>query len=66
MNGLLVLGDNAAVSHEHLALKPEVSMFCLLSMGGSWTDFHIDFGGSSVWYHILKGEKVIFCKLLIY
>ena len=25
--------------------------FCL-------TDFHIDFGGTSVWYHILKGKKV--------
>ena len=24
----------------------------------SYTDFHIDFGGTSVWYHILKGKKV--------
>ena len=23
-----------------------------------YTDFHIDFGGTSVWYHILKGKKV--------
>jgi F-box/leucine-rich repeat protein 10/11 len=21
-------------------------------------DFHIDFGGSSVWYHILRGKKI--------
>ena len=30
-----------------------------MSVGGCYTDFHIDFGGTSVWYHILKGEKVI-------
>ena len=23
-------------------------------------DFHIDLGGTSVWYHILKGKKVFF------
>lgn len=26
-------------------------------MAGSFTDFHIDFGGTSVWYHILHGRK---------
>lgn len=29
-----------------------------MSVSGCYTDFHIDFGGTSVWYHILKGEKV--------
>lgn len=29
-----------------------------MSVKGCYTDFHIDFGGTSVWYHILKGEKV--------
>ena len=29
-----------------------------MSVGGCYTDFHIDFGGTSVWYHIVKGEKV--------
>jgi len=24
---------------------------------GSFTDFHVDFGGSAVWYHVLRGEK---------
>ena len=24
----------------------------------SYKDFHIDFGGTSVWYHVLRGEKV--------
>ena len=23
-------------------------------------DFHIDFGGTSVWYHIYKGEKIFY------
>ena len=29
-----------------------------MSVAGCYTDFHIDFGGTSVWYHILKGQKV--------
>ena len=30
------------------------TFFCL------FTDFHIDFGGTSVWYHIFKGEKIFY------
>ena len=29
-----------------------------MSVGGCYTDFHLDFGGTSVWYHVLKGEKL--------
>ena len=29
-----------------------------MSVAGCYTDFHVDMGGTSVWYHILKGEKV--------
>lgn len=29
-----------------------------MSVQGCFTDFHIDFGGTSVWYHILRGRKV--------
>ncbi|MES1909120.1 MAG: hypothetical protein MHM6MM_001921 [Cercozoa sp. M6MM] len=32
--------------------------FSLLSCKGSFTDFHTDFGGTSVWYHIVTGEKL--------
>lgn len=32
--------------------------YCLMSVQGCYTDFHIDFGGTSVWYHILRGCKV--------
>uniref|UniRef100_A0A8C7QXJ9 [histone H3]-dimethyl-L-lysine(36) demethylase n=1 Tax=Oncorhynchus mykiss TaxID=8022 RepID=A0A8C7QXJ9_ONCMY len=37
---------------------PKVQKYCLMSVQGCYTDFHIDFGGSSVWYHILRGGKV--------
>lgn len=29
-----------------------------MSVEGCFTDFHVDFGGSSVWYHVLRGQKV--------
>lgn len=29
-------------------------------MGGSYTEFHVDFGGTSVWYHVQTGEKYFF------
>lgn len=37
---------------------PKVQKYCLMSVKGCFTDFHVDFGGTSVWYHILKGSKV--------
>ncbi|VDK49509.1 unnamed protein product [Anisakis simplex] len=48
------------VFNEHLRAKPEVELFCLVGMKDSYTDFHIDFGGSSVWYHVFKGRKVFY------
>lgn len=38
--------------------QPKVQRYCLTGAAGSYTDFHIDFGGSSVWYHIVRGAKV--------
>ncbi|XP_056646362.1 lysine-specific demethylase 7B-like [Diorhabda sublineata] len=40
--------------------KPQVQKYCLMSVKDSYTDFHIDFGGTSVWYHVLKGEKIFY------
>ncbi|XP_062852370.1 lysine (K)-specific demethylase 2Aa isoform X3 [Trichomycterus rosablanca] len=37
---------------------PKVQKYCLMSVQGCYTDFHVDFGGTSVWYHILRGGKV--------
>jgi Jumonji helical domain len=36
---------------------PQVQKYCLCGMAGSYTDFHVDFGGTSVWYHVLSGQK---------
>ncbi|XP_057324502.1 histone lysine demethylase PHF8-like isoform X1 [Microplitis mediator] len=40
--------------------RPEVQKYCLMSVRDSFTDFHIDFGGTSVWYHVLRGEKIFY------
>ncbi|KAF9304397.1 JmjC domain-containing histone demethylation protein 1, partial [Podila horticola] len=41
-------------------IMPKVQLFCLMSVQGSFTNFHIDFGGSSVFYHILSGSKIFY------
>ena len=35
-----------------------------MSMKDSYTDFHIDFGGTSVWYHIFSGILSICAKVI--
>ncbi|XP_049805961.1 lysine-specific demethylase phf2-like isoform X2 [Schistocerca nitens] len=40
--------------------KPAVQKYCLIGMRDSYTDFHIDFGGTSVWYHVYKGQKIFY------
>ncbi|KAG0198649.1 JmjC domain-containing histone demethylation protein 1 [Mortierella sp. GBA30] len=39
---------------------PKVQLYCLMSVKDSFTDFHIDFAGSSVFYHILSGAKTFY------
>ncbi|RPA85491.1 Clavaminate synthase-like protein [Ascobolus immersus RN42] len=41
-------------------LPTSVKLYCLMSVKDSYTDFHIDFGGSSVFYHIVRGKKTFF------
>lgn len=41
-------------------IYPKVQFYCLMSVADCYTDFHIDFGGSSVYYHILRGRKTFF------
>ena len=36
---------------------PRVQNYCLMSTANCYTDFHIDLGGTSVWYHVHTGEK---------
>lgn len=35
-----------------------VQLYCLMGTAGSYTDWHADFGGSSVWYHVVRGQKL--------
>lgn len=37
--------------------RPKVQTYCLMSLQNSYTDFHIDFAGTSVYYHVLQGSK---------
>lgn len=39
-------------------MYPKVQKYCLMSIAGCYTDFHVDLGGTSVWYHVLRGQKV--------
>ncbi|KAL3091983.1 hypothetical protein niasHS_005933 [Heterodera schachtii] len=52
--------SSSSTASLHNSSRPFVEHFCLVGMRGSYTDFHIDFGGSSVWYHVFRGEKVFF------
>lgn len=52
--------DKPLIDKTNNIIKPEVHKYCLISAANSYTDFHIDFGGSSVWYHTVKGDKVFY------
>ena len=39
---------------------PRVQKYVLMSVAGAFTDFHVDFGGTSVWYHVLRGAKTMY------
>ncbi|GAA5909279.1 [Histone H3]-lysine-36 demethylase [Sporobolomyces salmoneus] len=39
---------------------PRVQKYCLMSVEKCWTDWHVDFAGSSVFYHVLKGGKTFY------
>jgi hypothetical protein len=40
-------------------LYPRIQNYILTSSKGSYMDFHIDMSGSSVWYHVILGKKVV-------
>lgn len=37
--------------------RPKVTTYCLMSVQGSYTDFHIDFSGTCVYYTVCRGAK---------
>lgn len=40
-------------------VRPEVQRYCLMGAKDSYTDFHVDFGGTSIWYHILRVRSLL-------
>ncbi|EDQ91844.1 uncharacterized protein MONBRDRAFT_17694 [Monosiga brevicollis MX1] len=40
--------------------RPEVQRYCLMGGEGAYTDFHVDLGGTSVWYHVVSGCKIFY------
>lgn len=38
--------------------SPETLLYLLLGPQGAYTDWHVDMGGSAVWYHVVRGSKV--------
>ncbi|KAJ2017623.1 JmjC domain-containing histone demethylation protein 1, partial [Coemansia sp. S85] len=39
---------------------PRVKTYCLMSVQNAYTDFHVDFSATWVYYHVLSGEKVFY------
>lgn len=46
--------------------RPEVQKYCLIGVKDSYTDFHIDFGGTSVWYHVLRVSTTFILTLHLF
>lgn len=43
---------------------PYVQKYCLMGVKDCYTDFHVDFGGTSVWYHVLRVKSTYLFRLL--
>jgi hypothetical protein len=39
-------------------MYPQVQKYCIMSAMNSFTNFHVDLGGTSVWYHVVNGAKM--------
>ncbi|EDO16135.1 hypothetical protein Kpol_1070p18 [Vanderwaltozyma polyspora DSM 70294] len=37
--------------------EPKVKKYVLMSVGNAYTDFHLDFAGTSVYYRVISGQK---------
>ncbi|KAL6087270.1 hypothetical protein STEG23_021162 [Scotinomys teguina] len=38
--------------------RPNIQKYCFMSVQDSYTDFHTEFGDTTIWYHVLMGEKI--------
>ncbi len=50
--------EDIAANHFENFERPEVAKYCLMSPQSSYTDFHVDFGGSSVWYSVVRVMEI--------
>ncbi|KAJ2551286.1 JmjC domain-containing histone demethylation protein 1, partial [Coemansia sp. RSA 1933] len=39
---------------------PLVKAYCLMGVANAYTDFHIDFSATWVYYHVISGEKIFY------
>jgi hypothetical protein len=46
--------------------RPDVAKYCLMSPQSSYTDFHVDFGGSSVWYSVVRVNFIIIPRQYVF
>jgi hypothetical protein len=51
--------EDLKANHFENFQHPEVAKYCLMSPQSSYTDFHIDFGGSSVWYSVVRVKFIL-------
>lgn len=52
--------DNVWPRDQRPTEYPRVQLYCLMGVQDSYTDFHVDFGGTSVFYHVVSGEKIFY------
>lgn len=38
--------------------RPRVDLFLAMTPAGCFTDFRIDYGGASLWIHVITGRRV--------
>ena len=50
-------GGNTRVAFKYDVSCPNIQKYCLISCANSFTNWHTDFGGTSVYYHVTMGEK---------
>lgn len=53
----LDLVDKVWLQNDGAEGRPKVTTYCLMSIAGSYTDFHIDFSGTPVYYTVCHGSK---------
>jgi hypothetical protein len=56
------IGSSSSGGRVPYAGRKSVLLYALSSPAGCYTDWHVDFGGTGVWYHMVQVRDVI-CML---